>query len=129
MSSMKTNMEKKTTGGIPRMDRECVALCDAINLIPGIETVESCCGHADREFLVFFRVKNLKHLPVLLYHIDPCHLKITRWDCRVTTDCAMAPVSFNIRSRTTGRTAYREPNKIAKEIRLYMKAQFQEGPA
>ena len=27
------------------MDEECIALCVAMNKLPGISTIESCCGH------------------------------------------------------------------------------------
>lgn len=36
------------------MDPECVPLCDALNMLPGIRTTSSCCGHGEREFTVFF---------------------------------------------------------------------------
>jgi hypothetical protein len=36
------------------MDVECVRLCDALNALPGIMTVSSCCGHGKRPFRVFF---------------------------------------------------------------------------
>lgn len=34
------------------MDHECIELCDAINLFPGIRTIGSCCGHGVRFFSV-----------------------------------------------------------------------------
>lgn len=37
-----------------RMDPECVALCDVLNTLPGIRTFESCCGHGEDPFRVFF---------------------------------------------------------------------------
>jgi hypothetical protein len=52
------------------MDPECVALCDAINQIPGIETVESCCGHGEETFKVWFIVENMAKFPILLYYLD-----------------------------------------------------------
>ena len=38
------------------MDRECVRLCDALNMSPGIQTVASCCGHGKQipGFFVLF---------------------------------------------------------------------------
>jgi hypothetical protein len=35
-----------------RMDHECIALCDALNKIPSLETFSSCCGHSKTEFFV-----------------------------------------------------------------------------
>jgi hypothetical protein len=40
-----------------RMDPECIAVCDALNSLRGIETFESCCGHGKDSFLVFFTVE------------------------------------------------------------------------
>lgn len=36
-------------------DPECVALCRVMNSLPGITTIESCCGHGISSFGVFFR--------------------------------------------------------------------------
>jgi hypothetical protein len=37
------------------MDAECVDLCNALNTLPGIKTVKSCCGHGTSPFAVWFR--------------------------------------------------------------------------
>lgn len=50
-----------------KMDPECVKLCKAINKIPGLQTTESCCGHGKDKFMIWFEVKSLKKLPILLY--------------------------------------------------------------
>ena len=42
------------------MDPEVVDLCNAMNALPGIETFESCCGHNDDQFRIWFKVKNSK---------------------------------------------------------------------
>lgn len=46
----------------PDMDGECISLCDTLNRLPGVETFESCCGHGERPFWVFFRCINLGSL-------------------------------------------------------------------
>lgn len=38
------------------MDPECVALCEALNCLPGIKTTQSCCGHGKQPYRVWFRV-------------------------------------------------------------------------
>lgn len=38
-----------------QMDKECIALCDALNEYPHVSTFESCCGHFKQRFMVFFR--------------------------------------------------------------------------
>jgi len=53
-----------------RIDKECIALCDALNDLLGVRTTESCCGHGDRLFHVWFEVDSLDALPPLLYFFD-----------------------------------------------------------
>lgn len=48
------------------MDRECILLCDALNDCPGIKTVESCCGHGQKGFRVFFIAKAIESLAPIL---------------------------------------------------------------
>ena len=38
----------------PDMDKECIAICDLLNSLPTVETVESCCGHLKNRFSVWF---------------------------------------------------------------------------
>jgi len=55
------------------MDPEVIGLCRAMNLFPGIYTIESCCGHGRRPFCVDFMAESLGVLPLLLYCTDACH--------------------------------------------------------
>ena len=57
------------------MDSECIALCDAINAVPGLCTTSSCCGHGRRPFRVSFQCIDLTHLPILLYYVESCHAR------------------------------------------------------
>lgn len=52
------------------IDPECIIPCRAMNRLPGITTVESCCDHNKRAFKIWFVVDNLAALPPLLYWID-----------------------------------------------------------
>jgi hypothetical protein len=52
------------------MDAECIPLCDALNLLPGIRTFESCCGHGNNEFLICFEADTIESLRPLLVAID-----------------------------------------------------------
>lgn len=112
----------------PPMDPECVPLCNAINRIRGIRTIESCCGHGERTFKIWLDVSaaGLENLPKLLYFLDPCHIGF-RWWCKVTTDCAMSPVTFRIESEVKGAEAYKEANEIA--ARIYAHLDSELGPA
>lgn len=37
------------------MDKESIPLCDAINALPGLKTIESCCGHGEKPFMIWFQ--------------------------------------------------------------------------
>ena len=37
------------------IDNECIALCDMLNRIPGVATSESCCGHREMPYRIWFR--------------------------------------------------------------------------
>jgi hypothetical protein len=101
------------------LDNECVKICDAINKIGGLQTYESCCGHGKDNFCIYFIVDDLENLPILLYFCDLCHVGF-QWDCIVTTDCSMAPVSFRLESHSKGSQAYQEANTIAEKIMDYL---------
>lgn len=102
------------------IDKECVELCQAMNLIPGIRTVESCCGHGERPYHIWFRPRHLSNLPRLLYYFDECHCGYYGWRARVYTDCAMSPVVFLIEG-PVGEEAYQQSKEIARLLRQEMK--------
>ena len=52
------------------MDAECVDLCDAINSMKGLETIESCCGHNNQAYHIFFKCHDLSALRFLQSCID-----------------------------------------------------------
>jgi len=104
------------------MDAECVNICDAINKIPGLRTLESCCGHGDYPFRIWFLIDDPRTLPMLLYFCDPCHVGF-RWDCKVTTDCAMSPVHYRIESLEIGEEAYLQAEVIATEVQEFLEGE------
>ena len=52
------------------MDRECVSLCNTLNRLPGLLTYESCSGHDERPFYVWFRCDNIDTLSRLGRAVD-----------------------------------------------------------
>jgi hypothetical protein len=48
------------------MDPECIKLCSALNELPGVRTFESCCGHGEHGFWVWFEITNPTALGLLL---------------------------------------------------------------
>jgi len=70
------------------LDPECLDLCTAINeCVPGVVTVESCCGHGERPFAIWVHADSLDSLPPLLYFLDDCHTGLPGWSMTVYTDC------------------------------------------
>ncbi len=103
-------MENKYTG---TMDKGCLALCDALNRLPGIQTIESCAGHGERPFHIWFFAENLEALPQVAYYFARCHSGCSDWNVIATTDCGMSPISFMIEGPVG---AYADAEKIAKLI-------------
>jgi len=97
------------------MDAECVALCEAMNLVPGIRTTESCCGHNEHEYRVFFNTESLEALPPLLYWFDGCHSGCYGWKVIVRTDCGCSPAYFYVEG-PTGQRSYDDAKIIAERI-------------
>lgn len=52
------------------MDKEVVSLCDAMNALPGIKTIDSCCGHDETPFSIWFRVSSEEGLFFLIRCVD-----------------------------------------------------------
>ncbi len=96
------------------MDIECIAICEAINLIPDVQTRSSCCGHGERPFKIWFSVDDLKQLPDLLYWIDTCHSpEAFGWQVTVETDCAKQYPTFCLEGPAG---AYEDADALAERI-------------
>ena len=44
------------------MDQQCISLCNTLNSLPGVETFESCCGHCEYRYCVWFFCDNIDTL-------------------------------------------------------------------
>ena len=113
-------MTELVTPKINGIDKECVDLCDAINEIPGLRTTESCCGHGKTQYRIWFKVDNPEWLPSLLYFCDSRHVGFD-WNCLVTTDCGMSPITFLLESESKGETAYEEATVIAENVMEHLR--------
>ena len=98
------------------IDPECLALVQAMNTVPGIRTVESCCGHGQTAFRIWFKPDNLECLPDLLYWFSACHSGCAGWSVKVETDCARSPVSFFVEG-PIGDQGFSDADEIAKLIK------------
>jgi len=98
------------------MDKECVALCDAINSIPGLSTFGSCCGHDLMSLWVGFHVDSLEYLPVLLYHID----KHPGVRCEIRTDDGMSQTVLYLITNQEGPPAYADADTVAAAVKEFV---------
>jgi len=96
------------------MDKECKNLVNAINMVPGLHTTESCCGHGEIPFHIWLRPEKMKNLLPMLYFLDTCHSGIVGWSCECYTDCAMHGVTFMVEGPVGD---YEGADKIAEYIR------------
>ena len=44
----------------PDMDEQCIELYYLLNSLPDTNTFESCCGHENEVYMMFFRCFNIK---------------------------------------------------------------------
>lgn len=44
------------------MDRECISLCNVLNSLPSVETIESCCGHCKSRYSIWFHCDSISVL-------------------------------------------------------------------
>ena len=114
------------------MDEECIPLCNALNSIPGIITVDSCCGHEKHDFRIWFYLEDggkVNYLKVVSTAFDPRYGGIDGWVCTLeNSDIVDHLPFFKISSgKTVGEQAYKESRVIATNIReLLNHQQFME---
>jgi hypothetical protein len=101
------------------LDPECRDLCEALNLIPGIMTTESCCGHGREPYRIWFTAGSLEALPPVCWCADLCHSGQEGWRVFASTDCVMKPVDFVLEGPPG---AYDASEAIADLIREQMDA-------
>lgn len=113
-------MEKrKSTVKYPKdIDKQCIPLCDALNFIPSIRTLESCCGHGKDSFKIWFTIKKIKYLTVIGRVFDRRYGGIEGWVCEVSnTDISdLCPTFFINSGNIIGNKTYSDSKKIAKNI-------------
>jgi hypothetical protein len=106
------------------IDAECLSLVQAMNSVPGVETVESCCGHGRRPFRIWFCISNLEHLSVICSYVSPWHTKFKGWKVEVRAGDFLSPVVFCLEGPVG---AYKEAEEIAACILTYTDNYIQEG--
>jgi hypothetical protein len=105
------------------MDPECIEICDALNEIPGIETMESCCGHGKFRFSVWFKASDLSPLFIIGRITSRNYMPVPQWKCRIEIIDSdhKNPVRFHLSSgKTKGKKAYKQASHLARCIRRYV---------
>ena len=100
------------------MDPEILALCDALNCIPGVRTIESCSGHLRTAPFVLLKCYSIGSLNILLQSIRPClnswELRVIDLDVSEDTDCIYLRMMDS-------RAGYKNMDLLATAIRNYLK--------
>ncbi len=117
-------MGKKYDG---KMDEEVIDLCNIMNELSGIETVDSCCGHGKDSFQIFFKVKNkMEGLFILTRSVDRRYWKYgylwkIELSCGDYWDGETLPISYCLHSgNITGEKAYNQANDLIENIKYHL---------
>ena len=106
------------------MDLECVSLCDALNMYPGIKTVSSCCGHGRHSYGVWFKSTNNKSLAWVIFHTS----YLSRyWSISVDTEGTASEITYWLK-RKFKKSEY-NPDKyeaylVAERLALNLRTSF-----
>jgi hypothetical protein len=111
------------------MDDECIALCNAMNALPGITTVESCCGHGGlgSPFRIWFKVdgKNNKGLFFLTRCVDRRYWKYGYlWKIELSVGDmyeGVLPIMYCLSSGPiVGEEAYTQADSLVENMNYYL---------
>lgn len=103
---------------INEIDEEVVPLVKALNLVDGIKTLGSCCGHGEGILWVSMEFESLECLTILLHIID----KNFRDVFKLTTSINLCQDSccprFELQTQgIIGQEAYKQANLLAKQVK------------
>jgi hypothetical protein len=112
---MGLNIRNKHKINIQLIDKQILNLCLALNLISGIRTLSSCCGHGIGRINIFFKAENLKALYWISSMCD-----INQWEidvlCHGFHTCKTKEGIFSFSSVDKGEMAYKAANEIVDSI-------------
>lgn len=99
------------------MDEECIAFCDALNELPGVETFESCCGHCKRPYNIFFKCKDFVSLAILARAFDKRYcVSDIGWEVLADTIDTSPVYCFWLRSKDTFQSKEQMMEDVKKRI-------------
>lgn len=108
------------------MDGECIAPCNALNSIEGIETNDSCCGHGKNCFQIFFYVTSFTGLFFVTRCVDRRYWKHGHeWTLELSVgdswDGKVLPTTFYLHStRATGVEVYVQAEHLVETLNLHL---------
>lgn len=113
------------------MDPEAVALCDAMNCLPGVWTASSCCGHGREPFRVFFDIDprddpRLEGLFFLVRCTERRYWKYGHlWNISlgvgdIVRNDGSLPMSFMLQSTDKGEEAYAQAQSLVENMRYHL---------
>lgn len=98
---------------VTELDSEVVSLVKSLNLIPGITTKGSCCGHGKEELWVSFIVENISYVKKL-----SCFLDKNIWH-EISLDRSDPQARlFIIKTKEFGEKAYKAADDLAKKLTM-----------
>lgn len=98
---------------ITELDSEVVSLVKSLNLIPGITTKGSCCGHGKEELWVSFIVENISCVKKLSCFLD----KNVWYEISLDRSDPQARL-FIIKTKEFGEKAYKAADNLAKKLTM-----------
>lgn len=93
------------------IDKECAGLCDFLNSLSGIKTIESCCGHGKEPYRIWFIPESLDCLPNLLSNFSD----FGDWRIEIYVADSGQPVRWIIEG-PIGKKAYEQSIDIASPV-------------
>ena len=110
---------------IKDIDPEVVPLCNALNRMKGVRTFESCCGHGNRVFVIWFTVSSMITLGRLAFGLYGSHssheASWTIWVDQPTDGRTDFQPTFCFQSQSFGKAAYKQVNEIAEMLEDWIK--------
>lgn len=109
-----------------KIDPEIIYLCDAMNALPGIQTINSCCGHGAGPFTIWFRVTSDKGIFFLARCVDRRYWKYGYlWKIEISVGDVMRdgilPTSYLLNSGPiVGEDAYEQAKSLIENMNHHL---------
>lgn len=109
-----------------KIDPPILELVEALNRLPGLETLESCCGHGKAPIAIFFRVEegDARGLFLLARSADRRYWRHGgAWSIRVSVGdepLRPLPILYLLESTATGRRAYAQGRDLVRSIQEHL---------